>query len=127
MAVLVLVGFSVMIENGSSNTLIQSMVPDNLRGRVMSVYSMMFMGMAPIGSLIAGAAAGRVGAPMTVAAGGTVCLICAGIFLAFLPRIRVDARRLIVAQQMAAGDPPQEMTGGGIEVEAGGPVSAASP
>jgi len=117
MAVLVLVGFSVMIENGSSNTLIQSMVPDNLRGRVMSVYSMMFMGMAPIGSLIAGAAAGRVGAPVTVACGGTVCLICASVFLAFLPRIRVDARRLIVAQQMAAGDPPQEMTGGGIEVE----------
>lgn len=117
MAVLVLVGFSVMIENGSSNTLIQSMVPDNLRGRVMSVYSMMFMGMAPIGSLIAGAAAGRVGAPVTVAAGGGVCLICASVFLGFLPRIRVDARRLIVAQQMAAGDPPQEMTGGGIEVE----------
>jgi MFS family permease len=101
--VLVFVGFSVMIENGSSNTLIQSMVPDNLRGRVMSVYSMMFMGMAPIGSLIAGAAAGRVGAPMTVAVGGAACLSCAGVFLSFLPRIRADAHRLIVAQQMAAG------------------------
>ena len=50
-----------MIQMGASNTLIQSMVPDHLRGRVMSVYSMMFMGMAPIGSLLAGAAADRVG------------------------------------------------------------------
>jgi MFS family permease len=113
--VLVFVGFSVMIENGSSNTLIQSMVPDNLRGRVMSVYSMMFTGMAPIGSLIAGAAAARVGAPMTVAAGGTVCLLCASVFLAFLPRIRVNARRLIAAQ--AAGDPPPQSAGGGMPVE----------
>jgi MFS family permease len=115
--VLVLVGFSIMIENGASNTLIQSMVPDDLRGRVMSVYSMMFMGMAPIGSLAAGFAAGRAGAPLTVAAGGAMCVIFGGVFLMFLPRIRVDARRLIVAQQMAPGDPPQEMTGGGIEVE----------
>jgi len=117
LVVLVFVGFSVMIENGSSNTLIQSMVPDNLRGRVMSVYSMMFTGMAPMGSLIAGTAAARVGAPTTVAASGMVCLLCGGIFLAFLPRIRVDARRLIAAQQMAAGNPPRESAGGGIEVE----------
>jgi len=115
------VGFSVMIENGSSNTLIQSMVPDHLRGRVMSVYSMMFMGMAPIGSLIAGALADRVGAPMTVASGGALCAACAGVFLVFLPHIRVDAHRLIVAQQMAAGDPPQEATGGGVEVEQADP------
>ena len=46
-----------------------------------------------------------------------LCVLCAGVFLAFLPHIRVDARRLIVAQQMAAGDPPQEATGGGVEVE----------
>jgi MFS family permease len=116
MLLLVCVGFAVMIENGSSNTLIQSMVPDHLRGRVMALYSMMFMGMAPIGSLISGAIANRFGAPMTVAAGGALCLACACVFFAFLPRIRVDARRLIVAQQMAAGDPAQEATCGGIEV-----------
>ena len=63
-AILVPVGFAMMIEMGSSNTLIQSMVPDQLRGRVMSVYSMMFMGMAPIGSLLAGAAADHIGAPV---------------------------------------------------------------
>ncbi|HWC97796.1 MAG TPA: MFS transporter [Candidatus Sulfopaludibacter sp.] len=96
---LVPVGFAMMIEMGSSNTLIQSMVPDRLRGRVMSVYSMMFMGMAPIGSLLAGTAADRLGAPWTVAAGGIICMAAAGVFAIFLPRIRVHARRLILEQQ----------------------------
>ena len=56
-AILALCGFAMMIQMGSSNTLIQSMSPDRLRGRVMSVYSMMFMGMAPFGALLAGAVA----------------------------------------------------------------------
>jgi MFS family permease len=50
---LVPTGFSMMVQMASSNTLIQSMVPDGLRGRVMAVYSMMFMGMAPLGALLA--------------------------------------------------------------------------
>jgi MFS family permease len=114
---LVPVGFTMMIEMGSSNTLIQSMVPDRLRGRVMAVYSMMFMGMAPLGSLLAGTAADRIGAPWTVAAAGVVCIAAAGVFWTFLPNIRVGARQLVVAQQMAGGDPPQEMTGGSLELE----------
>jgi MFS family permease len=61
-ASLVPVGFSMMVQMASSNTLIQSMVPDRLRGRVMSVYSMMFMGMAPFGAFFAGALATRLGA-----------------------------------------------------------------
>jgi hypothetical protein len=84
---------------------------------VMSVYSMMFMGMAPIGSLLAGAAADRLGAPWTVVAGGIICMAGAAVFALRLPHIRVHARRLIVAQQMAGGDPPQEMTGGSLELE----------
>ena len=74
---LVIVGFNMMIENGSSNTLIQSMVPDRLRGRVMAVYSMVFMGLAPIGSLLAGAAAAKVGAPWTLRAAGAVTMAAA--------------------------------------------------
>jgi MFS family permease len=74
------IGFAMMIELGASNTLIQSMSPDRLRGRVMSVYSMMFMGMTPLGSLLAGAAAHRFGAPMTVAAGAVVCLAASIVF-----------------------------------------------
>ena len=111
------VGFCMMIEMGSSNTLIQSMVPDRLRGRVMSVYSMMFMGMAPLGALLAGAAADRIGAPATVASGGIVCICAAMVYWMFLPRIRIGARQLIVAQQMTAGDPPQEMTGAGLDLQ----------
>lgn len=114
-ALLVPVGFTMMIEMGSSNTLIQSMAPDELRGRVMSVYSMMFMGMAPFGALLAGWAAGRFGAPATVGVAGAICVAAAAVFRAWLPQIRAGARRLIVAQGLAGGDPPQEMTGGSIE------------
>jgi MFS family permease len=117
MVLLVPVGFSLMLEMGCSNTLIQSMTPDHLRGRVMSVYSMMFMGLAPVGSLTAGAAAARVGAPVTVMAAGVLCAAAASIFWARLPNFRVEARRLIVAQQMA-GDPPQKMTGGSLKMPA---------
>jgi MFS family permease len=116
-AILALCGFAMMIQMGSSNTLIQSMSPDRLRGRVMSVYSMMFMGMAPFGALLAGAVAGRVGAPLTAAGGGAVSMVAASIFWMRWPQIRVRARQLIVAQQMAGGDPPQEMTGGSLELE----------
>jgi hypothetical protein len=86
------------------------MVPDALRGRVMAVYSMMFMGMAPPGSLLAGWAADRIGAPTTVLIGGTVCVAAAAIFRWRLPRLRADAQRLIVAQQMVGGDPPAGVT-----------------
>jgi MFS family permease len=113
-ALMVPIGFSMMIEMGSSNTLIQSMTPDHLRGRVMSVYSMMFMGVAPFGALLAGLAAERLGAPLAVAAGGAICLAASAVFAFYLPSLRAEARSLIVAQQMAAGDPPQEMTGGTV-------------
>ena len=73
--------------DGASNTLIQTMSPDSLRGRVMSVYSMMFMGMAPIGALLAGAVADRIGAPLAVAGGGAICLAASGVFAVWLPRI----------------------------------------
>jgi predicted MFS family arabinose efflux permease len=109
-ALLVPAGFSMMVQMASSNTLIQSMVPDELRGRVMAVYSMMFMGMAPLGALLAGALAGRLGAPLTVALGGAVCILGALVFRLRIPLYRGEARRLIVAQQMAGGAPPEEVT-----------------
>jgi hypothetical protein len=76
----------------------------------MSVYSMMFMGMAPFGALMGGALADRLGAPLTVAMGAVACMGGAGWFGLNLPKIRVEARRLIVAQAMAGGEPPAEMT-----------------
>ena len=108
---LVPAGFCVMIQMASSNTLIQSMVPDRLRGRVMSVYAMTFMGMAPMGALLAGSLAHKLGAPMTVGIGGVVAIVGAGLFGLKLPALRPAAREMLVAQQMAGGAPAQEMTG----------------
>jgi len=110
---LIPVGASMMVQMASSNTLIQAMVPDSLRGRVMAVYSMMFMGMAPFGALFAGSLGERLGAPRTVAIGGLVCLAASGVFAAMLPSLRGEARHLIVAQGMAGGDPPAQITGPG--------------
>jgi MFS family permease len=104
-ALLVVAGFSAMIQMGSSNTLIQSMTPDHLRGRVLSAYSMMLLGMAPIGALLAGVMAERIGAPATVAAGAIACGIGAVWFAFYLPGIRQEARELILAQSAVV--PPE--------------------
>jgi MFS family permease len=112
-ALLVPVGMAMMTQMGASNTLIQTMTPDPLRGRVMSVYSMMFMGLAPAGALLAGVMADRFGAPFTVAAGGAVAIAGSIIFALRLPALRPEARRLIAAQHMVGGDPADEVTSQG--------------
>jgi MFS family permease len=108
---LVPTGFAFMVEMASSNTLIQAMVPDHLRGRVMALYSMMFMGMAPFGALLAGALAHGLSAPVTVAIGGAVCVAGGIAFAMRLPALRPEARQLIVAQQAVGGDPAEQVTG----------------
>lgn len=106
-AFLLPVGFAMMTQMAASNTLIQSMIPNELRGRVMAVYSMMFMGMAPIGALLAGSLAGWLGATTTVAAGGAFCIVGGLLFLQRLPHFRGEARQLILAQQVVpAPEPP---------------------
>lgn len=101
---LVPVGYTVMLQMSSSNTLIQAMVPDELRGRAMAVYTMMFMGMAPMGSLFAGILADRIGAPWTVAIGGIGAIAGGFIFWRWLPKLRFEARELLVTQGLA-GEP----------------------
>lgn len=110
-AILVPMGYCMIVAMAASNTLIQSMVPDNMRGRVMAVYSMMFMGMAPLGALTAGAVADHIGAPWTVRLGGVLSVLAAAGFAWRLPAIRGEARELIVAMQMAGGTPAEETTG----------------
>jgi MFS family permease len=78
------------------------MVPDQLRGRVMSIYSMLFLGMSPLGSLLAGWLADRIGAPVTVAIGGFVSLVAGLAFARKWPAMRAPARDLIAAQGMMA-------------------------
>jgi MFS family permease len=114
-ALLLPVGFCMMLGMASSNTLIQAMTPDHLRGRVMAMYTMMFMGMAPFGSLFAGGIAEHLGAPFTVSVGAVACIGAAFLFFFHLPKIRVEARQLIFAQEVAGGEPSAEMTARVVE------------
>jgi MFS family permease len=112
---LVFVGIGMMVQASSSNTLIQSMVPDALRGRVMAVYTMMFVGFGPIGALLAGSLAQRIGAPLTVASGAVLTMLGAIAFMLRLPALRGEARQLIIAQQPGAGEPVEQTTATGAE------------
>ena len=81
MAMLFFVGFAATSQVAATNTLIQNRVPDELRSRVMAVYATMFMGMQPIGSLIAGGVAKRIGAPYTLTVFGSLVLLGSLVFL----------------------------------------------
>jgi MFS family permease len=97
--VLLFCGFFMMMQMAASNTLLQMLTPDELRGRVMAAYSMMFMGVAPFGALGAGAAADRLGAPLAVAFGGVAALAGGIVFAARLPELRASGRDLLAAQE----------------------------
>jgi len=75
------VGFAATVQMAATNTIVQSRVPDELRGRVMAVYATMFMGVQPVGSLIAGGVAKHIGAPSTLAVFGVLVLIGSLVFL----------------------------------------------
>jgi MFS family permease len=109
--ILIASGFTMMMQFTATNTLIQAMVPDQLRGRVMSLYSMMFLGMSPIGSLLAGWMADRIGAPVTVAIGGLVSCVGGLAFARKWPAMRGPARELIAAQGMIAQAPQPNQSG----------------
>jgi MFS family permease len=79
------VGMAMMIQMASSNTILQTIVDEDKRGRVMSFYAMAFFGTVPLGSLMAGALATRIGAPNTILIGGLVCILGALLFLRELP------------------------------------------
>ncbi|HEY6945095.1 MAG TPA: MFS transporter [Candidatus Acidoferrum sp.] len=94
--VLVVVGFAATSQMAATNTLIQNRVPDELRSRVMAVYATMFMGVQPIGALIAGGVAKHIGAPHTLTAFGSMVLLGS---LAFLSVVVIRMRKL----QLSAG------------------------
>jgi MFS family permease len=87
MAMFALLGFSVMRQNASANTLIQTLIPDEYRGRIMALYSMTVVGMLPVGSLAAGAFAERFGPRLTVLLGGLLCIGSAAFFRRSLPEL----------------------------------------
>lgn len=88
LSVLTTTGCCMMLLMAASNTLIQTIVEDEKRGRVMSLYSMAFLGIGPFGSLLGGMLADRIGAPATVRVSGTICIIAAAVFASQLPFLR---------------------------------------
>jgi MFS family permease len=88
LALMPLTGCSAMLAMASSNTLLQTLAEDEMRGRIMAFFTMAFMGMAPIGSLIAGWLAARIGSPVTVRLGGLTCIAGAVAFAVVRPRLR---------------------------------------
>jgi MFS family permease len=96
-------GVGFMVHLAASNTLIQTLVREEMRGRVMSLYLMAFMGMATFGSLLAGAVAAAVGAPLTLVGGGLVCLGGAAVFWLKLPRLREQVRPIYIEKGILPG------------------------
>jgi MFS family permease len=96
LAVLPLAGFGMIQQMASSNTILQTIVSDEKRGRVMAFYSMAFMGMAPFGSLLAGSVAARLGAPDTIVLSGVLCIAAAMWFAFRLPSVRRVMRPIYV-------------------------------
>jgi MFS family permease len=93
--VIPVVGGSLMNHTAGSNTILQTIVEEDKRGRVMSFYSMAFMGMSPFGSLLAGVLAARIGAPKTLILGGIVCLLGAAWFWRFVASVRTSTAAVV--------------------------------
>lgn len=132
--ILFFAGFGTMVQMASSNTILQTIVDDDKRGRVMSLYATAFLGALPLGSLCAGALASRFGAPLTVAVGGLGCLAGAAVFARSLPALRAQVRpvyaRLGIIPEVATGlqtaTEPLSATRSTPPGDANGPASARS-
>ena len=101
-------GFGMMQGLTTSNTIIQTLLDENMRGRVMSYYTMAFVGMAPFGSLLAGALAHAIGAPRTVIVSGIACILGSIWFTSRLPAIRKDMRPIYERLGLIPQVPPVE-------------------
>ncbi len=110
-----IVGFGMMVQMAASNTLLQTIVDDDKRGRVMSLFIMAFIGMAPFGSLLAGALANSIGAAHTILISGMICVVAALVFWSRLPILRKAIHPLYVKMgivpQIAAGIQRQHFGG----------------
>ncbi|MEQ1473936.1 MAG: MFS transporter, partial [Candidatus Acidiferrum sp.] len=100
-AILLIVGFAATVQMAATNTIVQNRVPDELRGRVMAVYATMFMGVQPIGSLIAGGVAKHIGAPNTLTIFG---LFVIGGSLIFLFRVALRLRAPRATEAISAAE-----------------------
>ncbi|MFL5509623.1 MAG: MFS transporter [Gemmatimonadaceae bacterium] len=96
------VGGGMMVEMASTNTIIQTIVDDQMRGRVMAFYTMAFLGTAPLGSLLAGSVADHIGPMRTIMLGGTSCILAAAVFAIRLPRLRAHVRPIYIERGILA-------------------------
>jgi predicted MFS family arabinose efflux permease len=101
---LTVVGGGMMVTMASTNTVVQTIVQEDLRGRVMAFYTMAFLGTAPIGSILAGAVAQRIGTANTILAGGTGCILAAGWFAMQLPILREQVRPIYLERGIIAAE-----------------------
>jgi MFS family permease len=104
---LAVAGFAVMVQMAASNTVLQTIVDEDKRGRVMSLYTMAFLGTAPLGSLLAGWLADVIGPANMVRVGGACCAVGSLLFAVQLPRLREKVRpiyvRMGILPEVAAG------------------------
>jgi MFS family permease len=107
LVILPFTGVGFMVQMAASNTLLQTLVEDDKRGRVMSFYTMAIMGVTPFGSLLAGGLAHRIGAPHTLLFGGIGCIAAALWFASLLPGLRERVRPIYIQKgilpEMAEG------------------------
>ncbi len=120
LALLMVNGLATMVQLASANTILQTIVEEDKRGRIMSLYTAAFLGMAPLGSLIAGTLASHMGTPLTLALSGVICMIGAAIFTTKLPLIRTIVRPIYrrvgilpdvsspIPQTVPLADPPDD-------------------
>jgi predicted MFS family arabinose efflux permease len=104
LAVLPIAGGGMMVTLASTNTIIQTLVEERLRGRVMSFYAMAFLGSAPLGSLISGLLADRVGPTATIFLGGIACIAGGAWFAAWLPRFKDKVRPIYIERGIIPAD-----------------------
>ena len=103
---MLLIGFGMMVEMASSNTVLQTIVEEDKRGRIMGFYTMAFMGMVPFGSLLAGSLANNIGAPNTVMIGGVACILGSVLFAKKLPSLRRITRPIYVEKGIISEELP---------------------
>ena len=95
-AIVCVAGFAMMVQMAASNTVLQTIVEEDKRGRIMSFYTMAFMGTTPFGALLAGGLAHKIGAPYTLMIGGVCCIIGGLVYLRKLPVIREKIRPVYI-------------------------------
>jgi MFS family permease len=96
------VGGGMMVQMASTNTIIQTIVDDQMRGRVMAFYTMAFLGTAPLGSLLAGFVADHIGPMKTILLGGASCIIAGAAFAMRLPKLRAHVRPIYIERGILA-------------------------